>query len=237
MFDHGAHSFSFINDEGHIDRHMGDYVDSDRTVTQYYQCQKLYRSNCGPIKGMSDEAYWMYNECERVINEQVIQSGLCNHNLVLDRDDVMAANPANHDLDEFYLFDRARISLINETHNNIWFGTPELDGGVFISEKTAKAVIFRHPFLIFGAPGHLREMRNIGFKTFSDIWDESYDNIINPIDRVDAIMSVLTEICSWDEDQWHAKHPELESIVNHNFFAYINKRIKLANLDEPLNLL
>jgi len=238
LLKHSETSF-FFQDQGKTDRHMTDYFKDPETMLPCDSWNVLgcYKQDCGPIKGLTDESYYLWEQIEQVVNREIIDNKIHHSDWVLDRPDVKEANPANHEMSEFYLFNRTRMSFINETHTNIWFGTPELEGGVFVSEKSAKALLLKHPFVLFGQPGHLRELRNMGFKTFHDIWDESYDTITHPLERFDAILDVMTELCSWSNADWRNRHSDLQQIVNHNFFTYINKRIKLANLDEPLKLL
>jgi hypothetical protein len=47
---------------------------------------------------------------------------------------------------------------------------------LFITEKTFKPIAFQHPFIIFGQTGVLKYLKLIGFETFENIFDESYDN-------------------------------------------------------------
>jgi len=45
----------------------------------------------------------------------------------------------------------------------------------FLTEKIYKPVAFYHPFMVVGASGLLDMLRNQGFVTFDNIFDESYD--------------------------------------------------------------
>jgi hypothetical protein len=45
----------------------------------------------------------------------------------------------------------------------------------FPTEKTARPIIGCRPFLLFGPVGFLDNLKQTGFKTFSDLWDENYD--------------------------------------------------------------
>ena len=50
----------------------------------------------------------------------------------------------------------------------------------FITEKTWKPILYMQPFVIIGTPGILEYLRSLGFATFSNWIDESYDTIDNP---------------------------------------------------------
>ena len=59
---------------------------------------------------------------------------------------------------------------------------------IFLSEKIFKPIYCCQPFIVFGNPGTLKELHNLGFKTFSDFWDESYDEDYNFTSRLGKIM-------------------------------------------------
>jgi hypothetical protein len=48
---------------------------------------------------------------------------------------------------------------------------------LFVTEKTFKPIAFQHPFIIFGQAGVLRYLRSLGFETFENMFDESYDKL------------------------------------------------------------
>jgi len=45
----------------------------------------------------------------------------------------------------------------------------------FPTEKTFRPITGRRPFLMFGPVNFLNNLRGLGFKTYSECWDESYD--------------------------------------------------------------
>lgn len=66
------------------------------------------------------------------------------------------------------------------------------------TEKLLKPVVAGRPFLVFGPPGVLKMFRSMGFQTFADIFDESYDQIENPEQRLVAMMRTLEELLRRD---------------------------------------
>ena len=60
-----------------------------------------------------------------------------------------------------------------------------------LTEKTFKPICLRMPFIIAGTRGSLAYLRSYGFKTFGDLWDESYDNEIHDDQRMEKIAWVL----------------------------------------------
>jgi hypothetical protein len=66
------------------------------------------------------------------------------------------------------------------------------------TEKLLKPVLASRPFLAFGPPGVLRTFRSLGFRTFSDVFDESYDSIEDPDRRLAALMQTLEDLLRRD---------------------------------------
>jgi hypothetical protein len=68
----------------------------------------------------------------------------------------------------------------------------------FRTEKIAKPLAVGHPWIVAANRGFYRDMRNIGFKTFEGIIDESFDLIDNHQDRMERIVQVVDDLCSND---------------------------------------
>jgi hypothetical protein len=66
-------------------------------------------------------------------------------------------------------YNSTAFSIVAET--TVWQRDP-----IFITEKTFKPIAFQHPFIIFGQAGILRYLKSLGFETFENIFDESYDD-------------------------------------------------------------
>ena len=68
------------------------------------------------------------------------------------------------------------------------------NGHVFLTEKTFKPILLKMGFVIAGRMGVLKKLRDLGFKTFSDYWDESYDTMDWWPDRRDALVKTIEDI-------------------------------------------
>ena len=85
------------------------------------------------------------------------------------------------------------MNIINETYffNNI----------IHITEKTYKPIAFLQPFILLGAAGSLQHIKDMGFKTFDEFWDESYDTEIDDSVRFTKIVNIVEEIYNWSEQK------------------------------------
>jgi hypothetical protein len=64
----------------------------------------------------------------------------------------------------------------------------------FRTEKIWKPMIMRHPFVVVANVGYYRAMHSAGFRTFGDLIDESFDEIWEPRERLEAIIEVIQDI-------------------------------------------
>lgn len=87
--------------------------------------------------------------------------------------------------------------------------------GVFLTEKTFKPIMYGHPFIIYGQPGSLELLKSLGFKTFNNIFDESYDTITDTNERRQKIVEQIQKMPTA-----HCKE-----IVQHNFELFWNREI------------
>lgn len=65
---------------------------------------------------------------------------------------------------------------------------------LFLTEKTFKPISTLHPFLIVGAYKTLDYLKELGYHTFPELFDESYDNLPKYKDRMNVILKNLTKV-------------------------------------------
>jgi len=95
-----------------------------------------------------------------------------------------------------------------------------------MSEKTYKALNCQ-PFIHLGSYGVLKYMRSMGYKTFPELFDESYDDIINHTDRLLAVVDSIEKVCKMDDTEFHNIYCEsIISKVIHNRELVRSKEIK-----------
>jgi hypothetical protein len=73
---------------------------------------------------------------------------------------------------------------------------------MFINEKTLKPIACLQPFIINGMPGSLAHLHELGFKTFSEWWDESYDTETDQIKRSDMIIDIVSDLAKLDHKDY-----------------------------------
>lgn len=63
-----------------------------------------------------------------------------------------------------------------------------------ITEKALRALAVAQPFILCSTPGSLKYLRSYGFETFGQCWDESYDDIQDPAQRLEAIVALMKSV-------------------------------------------
>lgn len=107
------------------------------------------------------------------------------------------------------------LSIVSETHTD--------SGTLFFSEKMWKPIYACQPFILFGNPYSLKKLRELGYKTFGEFWDESYDEIEDLYERLLAIEKVLEEIASWSPEKLRDTRFQMHSILEHNINMLKNR--------------
>lgn len=109
---------------------------------------------------------------------------------------------------------QARITVAVETQIDY------LDS-FFYTEKTIKCLLTGAPFVCYGNQHHLKNFRNLGFKTYNEVWDESYDDILDPVERGDAVIKLLKSLKDFD---WKTAKSKLLEIKHHNTYNILRFR-------------
>ena len=105
-------------------------------------------------------------------------------------------------------YDRTYFELACES-----LGYHTTDDSFYMTEKTFKPVMMEHPFLMVSARNHLKNMRQVGFKTFDGLIDESYDGLEHTKDRIEAIHQQLIKL---DMKKSRELYQESRQICRHN---------------------
>ena len=68
----------------------------------------------------------------------------------------------------------------------------------FRTEKIWKPILMGHPWITIANNGFYRDLKNLGFQTYSHVLDESFDTMDNGKDRLDRIVAVVNDLCQQD---------------------------------------
>jgi hypothetical protein len=120
-------------------------------------------------------------------------------------------------------YNDTNCSLVSETNDN--------DYEVFMTEKIWKPIIAQQVFVVHGNHLYLQKLREIGFKTFSSYFDESYDLEPNADKRIDAICKLCKDLLSKD---WQDIYLHSKALRQHNHDTFFNKEKLSAEVNKTL---
>ena len=118
---------------------------------------------------------------------------------------------------------------------------------VWFSEKTFRAMMFLQPFVVIGARGALRALRNRGYKTFGTWIDESYDDIEDAVARAHhALDSAIEFFSTRTQEELSEVMVEMAPLLMHNYYhllteynnssaTIINRLLAIVNEDDSVS--
>jgi hypothetical protein len=112
---------------------------------------------------------------------------------------------ADFDIDDYQTTD---IEIVLETLFD--------DLRLHLTEKILRPIACGQPFILAGTHGSLKYLRSYGFKTFEHLWDERYDLIENPQERLIAISGLMQQIANWDFNTRENKMSQARIIAEYN---------------------
>ena len=136
----------------------------------------------------------------------------------------------------------SNLGLYLTSYFSIWTETL-YDGenihSVKLTNKIFMSMLNLHPFFVVGQPKTLEYLRNAGFKTFGNFWNEGYDNQFNSEFRMNEIKHELRNILSkstetihkefygqeWDGDRNKIYNTKMFKILKHNYL-FLPKHIE-----------
>ena len=97
------------------------------------------------------------------------------------------------------------------------------------SEKTVSALLSNRPFIVIGAHGSLRALKQKGYKTFDNFIDESYDSIACPNQRMEQIFKTVKQINKKTLSELTAHLKDCQGSITHNRKLMLNTIRKYTN--------
>jgi hypothetical protein len=104
-----------------------------------------------------------------------------------------------------------------------------------LTEKSLRPIACAQPFILASTPGSLEYLRNYGFKTFGDLWDESYDTTVDPEKRLHAIVDLMNQIRHWLPHVRESKMTQAQAIADYNKKLFFSKEWQENIINEYKN--
>jgi hypothetical protein len=134
--------------------------------------------NAGPVRPLP-----RHYECDHAVgNNPLPESGFVKYQLFDNRWGEVYLNEP--------LYQDTYFSIVTETV----FEYPHS----FRTEKIWKPIAIGHPFIAVANQGFYKDLHNLGFRTFGNLIDESFDTIDNNQDRLTRVAQVIHDVCQQD---------------------------------------
>lgn len=124
------------------------------------------------------------------------------------------------------LYENSLFSVVNETNFFTDYSMPAhfvIEGSRFLSEKTFKPIANHHPFIMVSVPGMLDTLKELGYETFHPYIDETYDTVMNDLDRMKCIVNEIKRLSNLTTEQEREFIDNLKPIVEHNYRTLLKK--------------
>lgn len=93
------------------------------------------------------------------------------------------------------------------------------------SEKVYRPMWHKKPFILVSAPYSLKYLKEQGFKSFSDFWDESYDTEPNHAKRIIKIFEVIDFLNSCSIEELREMYNKMKDILYYNYKLVRHKQV------------
>ena len=113
-------------------------------------------------------------------------------------------------------YEKTFCSVVSETYTDD-------NADPFFTEKIFKPMAYAHPFMIFCSANSLQLLKSLGFETFGDILDESYDTIENPQMRLETIFREMLRISNLDNKELQNMYSKVVPTLKHNYNVFWNE--------------
>ena len=118
-------------------------------------------------------------------------------------------------------YDATLFSVVNEDS--------ESEQPLIMTEKTFKPIAFFHPFVVVAQPGLLSLIRQSGFLTWPELFDESYDMIPDLQTRVYKIDAEIRQV---DRDRLCS--PDIQEKLKYNHDRFFDQDLVFSKMKDRL---
>ena len=161
-----------------------------------------------------DQLFWLLS-CNNKLDKILIQQ-LC---------DFISSLPHNNGIEWQYTDQQATVDqkLIG-WYNNIFLDIvceKMVTGQTFFpTEKTARPLATKTPFLIMAAPNYIKNLRRLGFRSFGRFWDEGYD-YQQGVQRIQSIQRIIDDLAKLNRKQLEDMYQQMQPILEYNYKTYM----------------
>lgn len=131
-----------------------------------------------------------------------------------------------------YYFDDPLTNFYQDILIDVVVESHVLGTTFFPTEKTTRPMWLKKPFIIFGSKNYLDYLHQMGFRTFSDFWNEDYDGYEGP-DRFNRIIKLLDQLSNKSNEELEQMYLDMTYTLDYNYKLLIEQtyNTQLERLD------
>lgn len=126
------------------------------------------------------------------------------------------------------MYNNYNLDIVNESESN-------MDDKIFFTEKTLRPLYFGLPFLLMGNKGMLKGLREMGYATYDNIFDESYDTKKNWRSRFNIITSEVNRFCEMSDKDFQNEIKKTTDNVLHNVDHFFNNDFQMNRIQQQVS--
>jgi hypothetical protein len=182
------------------------------------------------VNNLHEDGYFSYTQYLLGGEDDYLGCALSNHYLAdkqsrvdqfisagpffVDQLDTNAHN--NYAVNMRDLYEDSYLNIVLETMIDV-----DGSGGVLFSEKTCKPLFNNQFFVVVSAAEHMAHLRDLGYKTFGRVIDESYDSINNNQERFESVLALTKSLCARSLTELHDIYQQLQPEISHNHRVFV----------------
>jgi hypothetical protein len=106
------------------------------------------------------------------------------------------------------------VDIVSESH---------VAGSTFYpTEKTARPMWLKKPFITFASKNYLCYLRQMGFRTFGDFWSEDYDGYEGK-DRFNQILELVDMLSKKSKNELEQMYLDMQYTLDYNYNLLLNQ--------------
>jgi hypothetical protein len=105
---------------------------------------------------------------------------------------------------------------------------------IFLTEKVLKPIFYGQPFIVIANPYMLKYLKSIGYETYPEIFDESYDEILGSKERILKIVEEVYRLSKLSKKELDSLFGSVIEKVKYNQQLFIDNEEPTYNLRNNL---
>lgn len=186
-----------------------------------------------------DQGYVSYNDVCPENNKDYVRNlaqardeGLIKQEQFIEATDNIASAPLPLRIDyqnqEFIPNHSFVLSAVEQSQESFVYVVTETcywERKCHLTEKIFKPIVSKMPFILVGPAHNLKYLRSYGFQTFGKWFNESYDDIEDPIERMHAIGQLLLDLSNRSLDDLTEILHEMIPVLEHNYNRFYSNEL------------